>query len=77
MNECEGAFSLQRSVLSTAEREVRFVPLQKDGLSQLPCAEYGQLDCRCSGWWESRGRCPSGLLWGSMNCPGRSGQPRD
>lgn len=40
MNKCEGAFSLQRSMLSTAEREVRFVSVQKDGLSQLLCAEH-------------------------------------
>lgn len=39
MNKCEGAFSLQRSVLSTAERAVRFVSVQKEGLSQLPCVE--------------------------------------
>lgn len=37
MNTCEGAFSLQRSVLSAAEREAGFVSVEKDGLSRLLC----------------------------------------
>ena len=33
MNNCKGDLSLLRSTLSAAERKVRFVPVQKDGLS--------------------------------------------
>lgn len=43
MNTCEGAFSLYCSMLSTAEREVRLVSIQKDGLSWLLCPEHSRL----------------------------------
>lgn len=38
MNNCKGDLSLHRSTLSAAERKVRFVPVQKDGLSQPGCS---------------------------------------
>lgn len=43
MNTCEGAFSVYCSMLSTAEREVRLVSIQKDGLSWLLCPEHSRL----------------------------------
>lgn len=54
MNKCEGAFRLHRSVLSPAEREVRLVSLQKDGLSPLLCPENPKASPRgCSELWGS------------------------
>lgn len=38
MNNCKGDLSLHRSTLSAAERKVRFMPVQKDGLSQPGCS---------------------------------------
>lgn len=80
MNECEGAFRLHRSVLSPAEREVRLVSLQKDGLNPLLCPENPKASPRgCSELWGSS--CSrdftvgsskwSRELWASEFPPGR------
>lgn len=64
MNKCEGAFSLHRSMLSPAEREVRLVSLQKDGLSQLLWPENPEVSPRCCPeWWGRNDLYPPGLLW--------------
>lgn len=57
MNKCEGAFRLPRSMLSTAEREVRCVSVQKDGLSP----GNGALGCRAA---QSGGRAVISTLRG-------------